>query len=82
MVFDGLIDEVKLYSGQLDPKTVMKAFNAVVLNNAQPLQYRVMPSGPKGPGAFGAYYTHLQYCPEWDRLWRVSDHPDVIVIFD
>ena len=82
MVFDGLIDEVKLYSGQLDPKTVMKAFKAVVLNNAQPLQYRVMPSGPKGPGAFGAYYTHLQYCPEWDRLWRVSDHPDVIVRFD
>jgi hypothetical protein len=82
MVFDGLIDEVKFYSEALEPSSVMTAFKAVVPRNAQPLQYRVMPSGPTGPGPFGAYYTCLQYCEEWDRLWRVSDYPDIVVRFD
>ena len=41
-----------------------------------------LPSGPKGPGRFGAYYARLKYSPEWDKLWRVSDHPDVVVRFD
>jgi len=41
-----------------------------------------MPSGPPGPGPFGAYYTHLKYSPEWDAPWRVADHPDVLVRFD
>ena len=21
---------------------------------------------------FGAFYTRLSYCPEWDRIWRVA----------
>lgn len=41
-----------------------------------------LPSGPDGPGAFGAYYTHLSYDPVWDKPWRVADHPDVVVRFD
>jgi hypothetical protein len=41
-----------------------------------------LPSGPDGPGVFGAYYTQLKYTPEWDEPWRVSDHPDVVVRFD
>jgi len=82
MVFDGLMDEVKIYSQPLDAKAVMDASRVAVPKNAQPLQYRMMPSGPKGVGAFGAYYTQLNYCEEWDRLWRVSDHPDVVVRFD
>ena len=41
-----------------------------------------LPSGPDGPGKFGAYYTHLKYTPEWDKNWRVADHPDVVVRFD
>jgi hypothetical protein len=60
----------------------MAAFKAVAPKNAQPLEYRKMPSGPDGPGPFGACYTHLKYCQEWDRLWRVSDDPDIVVRFD
>jgi len=41
-----------------------------------------LPAGPKGPGRFGAYYTHLTWDPEWDRPWRVADHPDVVVRFE
>lgn len=41
-----------------------------------------LPSGPQGSGRFGAYYTTLKYNPAWDKLWKVSDHADVIVRFD
>jgi hypothetical protein len=82
MVFDGLIDEAKLVAKPLDPAAVMAAFKSVSPDNPQPLQFRKMPSGPKGPGPFGAYYTRLKYCDAWDRLWRVSDHPDIVVRFD
>ena len=41
-----------------------------------------LPSGPEGPGIFGAFYTHLEYDPVWDKNWRVADHPDVVVRFD
>lgn len=41
-----------------------------------------LPSGPPGPGPFGAYYTRLTFTPEWDAPWRVDDHADVVVRFD
>ena len=41
-----------------------------------------MPSGPKGPGKFGAYYSKLKYYDEWDALFRVGDHADIVVQFD
>ena len=40
------------------------------------------PSGPAGPGRFGAYYTRLKYSLSWDKPWRVHEHPDVVVRFD
>ncbi|MEL7046522.1 MAG: hypothetical protein AAGL66_16140, partial [Pseudomonadota bacterium] len=46
------------------------------------IEPRVMPSGPSGPGRFGAYQTTLNYHPEWDALSRVGDHADVVVRFD
>ena len=42
----------------------------------------VLPSGPKGPGRFGAYYTTLAYAEEWDAPWRVGEHADVVVRFE
>nr|WP_299382875.1 hypothetical protein [Allomuricauda sp.] len=41
-----------------------------------------LPSGPDGPGAFGAYYAKLEYDPIWDKDWRIGDHPDVVVQFE
>jgi len=41
-----------------------------------------LPSGPAGPGRFGAYYARLKYSLEWDKPWRVANHPDVVVQFD
>ncbi|MBW1612889.1 MAG: LamG domain-containing protein [Deltaproteobacteria bacterium] len=79
---DGMCDEIKLFSGviakQSISETVLKGSSA-----AEPdFPERVMPSGPDGPGKFGAYYTRLKYYEEWDALWRVSDHTDIVVRFD
>ncbi len=41
-----------------------------------------LPSGPSSPAKFGAYYTKLNYYPEWDKQWRVGDYADVVVRFD
>lgn len=82
MVFDGLVDEVRIFDRALSPDEIQASFTANRPKEAQPLRFRVMPSGPPGPRPFGAYYTRLEYCPEWDRLWRVGDHADVLVCFD
>jgi hypothetical protein len=42
----------------------------------------MFPAGPADAGPFGAYYAPLKYSPEWDELWRVGDHVDVVVQFD
>ncbi len=79
---DGAIDELKIYSRAISPEDVAKAFaNAVPVAECE-IQPRRMPSGPKGPGRFGAVYCKLKYYKQWDALWRVDDHPDVLVRFD
>ncbi len=81
MVFDGLIDEVKIYGRALSADEISRSFAAVRLKKKQPLNWRVMPSGPEGAGKFSAFYTSLKYCDEWDALWRGTG-PDVVVRFD
>jgi len=82
MIFDGLIDEVKIYNRALSAEEIEQSFAAVKPRKAQPLTWRVMPSGPDGPGRFGAYYCKLKYCDEWDNLWRVGPYADILVRFD
>jgi len=79
---DGLLDEVKVYDGVLDAGTIKSEYDKNKPSGEPDLPKRVMPSGPKGPGTFGASYMHLKYYPEWDALWRVSSDPDIVVQFD
>ena len=74
--FDGLIDEVRIHDRALTQ------FGGVPPPAQAPLGPPVLPSGPKGPGRFGAYYTRLRYTEEWERPWRVGDQPDVVVRFE
>jgi hypothetical protein len=41
----------------------------------------LLPSVPEIPGRFGAYYTRLNYTPQWENPWRVSSDPDIVVRF-
>lgn len=79
---DGILDEIKIYDRVLTAKEIADSYTADKPSAGPDLQARKMPSGPKGPGRFGAYYTHLKYYDEWDDLWAVGPDPDVVVRFD
>lgn len=79
---DGILDEIKIHDRAFTPQEAMQAFSSRVPASPPDLPARIMPSGPPGPGRFGAYYTNLRYYEEWDNLWRIGDHPDVVVQFD
>lgn len=79
---DAVLDEVKVYNSALLPQNIEQAYLAQKPVTAPPIPPRILPSGPSGPGRFGAYYTKLKYYWEWDDQFRVSDHPDVVVQFD
>jgi hypothetical protein len=79
---DGGLDELKIHDRALSTADVARAFAATSPVPDCEIQPRRMPSGPKGPGRFGAVYCELKYYEQWDALWRVDDHPDVLVRFD
>lgn len=79
---DGAIDELKVHNRALSATDVASTFaDASPVADCE-IQPRRMPSGPKGSGRFGAVYCKLKYYEQWDALWRVDDHPDVLVRFD
>ena len=41
-----------------------------------------LPAVPDGPKSFRAYYTRMNYTPDWEENWRVGDFADVMVTFD
>jgi hypothetical protein len=79
---DAVLDEVALHGRPLSADALSRAYAAMMPETDPDIPPRVLPSGPAGPGRFGAYYTHLKYYWEWDDLWRIADHPDVVVQFE
>jgi hypothetical protein len=79
---DGALDELRIHDVALRPADVARACAAAGPVDGCEIQPRKMPSGPKGPGRFGAVYCELPYYEQWDALWRVDEHPDVLVRFD
>ncbi len=82
MVFDGLIDEVKIHRGAMDEDQVREAYEAVQPEVEQPLNWRKFPTEGEGKNSFGAYYTTLKYDQTWDALWRIGEHSDIVVTFE
>ena len=80
--FDGIFDELKIYDVAIPAESVQKEF-AFHTNILPPdIPKRIMPSGPAGPGRFGAYYSKLKFYDEWDDLFRVGNYSDIVVQFD
>jgi hypothetical protein len=79
---EGILDEVKIYRRALSEAEAKNEFSLRQISSIAPLRAPQLPSGAKGKGRFGAFYTKLQYNEFWDRLWRVGEHPDVVVRFD
>lgn len=79
---DGILDELQIYDEALTSERIAEKLSSITPSSKPDLPQRIMPSGPPGPGVFGASYMHLQYYPEWDALWPVSSDPDIVVQFD
>lgn len=80
MYFDGLVDELCIYNIDLTTEEVKGLYKQNIISKV-PLKYRKLPSGTNLPMDFGAYYTKLKYSPAWDKQWRGSDFPDIVVRF-
>jgi len=79
---DGLLDELKIYDTAFSSRQLLAVYKTHGRIEKPQLPSRKMPSGPGGPGRFGAVYTHLKYYEAWDALWPVDRDPDVVVRFD
>lgn len=79
---DGIVDEIKLFATARDGASIRADVTAAAPPATPEIPRRVMPSGPAGPGRFGAFYTQLAYYPEWDALFRTSEHSDIVVQFE
>lgn len=80
--FDGIIDELKIHDLGLTAQQIAHSYEASKPDGPPPLSWRKLPEVPEGPNRFGAYYTKLRFYDEWDALWRVDEHPDVVIKFD
>jgi hypothetical protein len=63
------------------PRLLLTTLSLSVMNSFAGELHR-LPSGPEGPGPFGAYQTTLKYDPAWDEPWRIGDEADVVIRFD
>ncbi|MHC4622982.1 MAG: LamG domain-containing protein [Planctomycetota bacterium] len=80
--FDGIIDELKIYNRPLSAEEIERSYTVARPAGTPPLKWRKLPELPAGPSRFGAVYCKLKFYPEWDALWRVYEHPDIVVNFD
>lgn len=80
--FDGLLDEIKIYTGALTPVDVKRCFEAAQPDNPQPLEFPRMPTAQDMPGKFGAFYTKFRYDESWDRTRRMGPEQDLFVRFE
>ncbi len=80
--FDGIIDEVKIYSRALSAEEVKQVYEASRPDGPPPLTWRKLPQLLTQPGRFGAYYVNLKFHWEWDNMWPVGPYPDIVVGFD
>lgn len=79
---DGILDEVGISGRALSAEEIAKGYAAVKAPAGEVLPWPKMPSGPAGPGRFGAVYATLKYQDSWDRLRRIGADSDVVVRFD
>ncbi|MHC4644545.1 MAG: LamG domain-containing protein [Planctomycetota bacterium] len=80
--FDGIIDELKIYDRSMSAEEIKQAYGRGKPKGAPPLKWRKLPQLPAGSDRFGAVYCRLKFYPEWDALWPVHEHPDIVVSFD
>jgi len=83
MAFDGLMDELKLYSRALSEDDIEDLINENAPEDFRPLEERMYSTGPEIENPrFGASYGRIPYYSEYEDVLRIGDFPDVLVRFD
>jgi len=77
---DGILDEILIFDKALTAEKVHEHFSNYPATVPE-IPPRPLPKLAQNPGRFGAFYTKLNYHPEWDNLWPVEQDPDVVVCF-
>ncbi len=80
--FDGILDELRIYDRSVPGDEIARDYAEIHAPSGEVLPWPVLPSGPSGPGPFGAFYTTLKYDDLWDEPRRVAPDSDVVVRFD
>jgi len=80
--FDGYIDEVKIYNRPLSAAEIAAGYKSTRPSHGTGMRFRKLPSEPRSPAPFGAYYCKLKFCQTWDELRREGPFADVVVLFD
>ncbi len=78
---DGIIDEVIMYNKVFSDNEIQSLYSSIIPQNDPEFASRDFPTVPDSK-RFGAHYTRLEFYPEWDNIWPVGDHLDVVVQFD
>ncbi|MGC1784305.1 MAG: LamG domain-containing protein [Acidobacteriaceae bacterium] len=79
--FDGIIDELKIYNRSLNAEEIKASYASLRPAAPPALAWRKLPVIRNGQSQFGAFYTRLNFDPEWDQLWRTDEYPDLVVTF-
>ena len=79
---DGIVDDVALYGYPRTSAELTDEASSTKVPRGDILPWQKMPSGPAGPGRFGAFYTTLHYEDAWDRLRQIGPDADIVVRFD
>jgi hypothetical protein len=77
-----VIDELTIYDGATDALEIKALYESSRPAEMPKLAWRKLPVIAGAGNQFGAFYTRLNFYPEWDRLWRIDDYPDIVVTFD
>lgn len=79
--FDGAMDELTVFDQALTASRIRDLFDQAQPQPEWTTEKRAFPDLTSPNKEFGARYARLSYTPQWDRLWRVGDYPDVVVSF-
>ena len=81
--FDGIIDEVKIYTSALNAAEIEQSYKNynVTPETLADMEIRKIPTG-EDLDRFGARYTFLKFYDSWENLWRTGEHADIVVEFD
>ncbi len=79
---DGILDEIAIYDRALTAQEIQQTYASAHAPAGDVIPWPVLPSGPPGPGPFGAFYSTLKFEDTWDRLRRIGPDSDIVVRFD